>query len=618
MEECLKSFGLTHAENKDRTENYARMSFALAYVILNKLVYEKELLFPEECTQYLHQRAPIVLVQMVARILVQPSAIKNGSQPDELPAESIAYDTLTLLCLTALPFMDVLNDEIQTLIGAQRQELTSALDDGNLTDTAVVYSLAALKKDISKPPKLDEKSAAFYKKMAVKLLEISKHYLSVEYMNGESFVSIKASLLEATFYSDMLKFMRADIFPRTLAPEKDKYLDYIPPMFTFQSTYFEKCFAPQWLFDIMLWSMFIFLVDEFMESNVELLSSHDLQNLKDGLQKIHPDPDPRYSIIRISQLESLGNEDEKSVMSNLSPSVQMVLTVLYRWVNWVMNWDRVALSSNIDLNEFRYQIRSYLLYHVHQLEDNARLSAQQDPAATNSTTTNGSNPTNPSLVFRTPRTSYSTWTHTVGGGHISAPVSLAFAACYMGTWVRSGGGRRRNGWSSVMQSMLVYEVNVHVAGYCRMYNDYGSMTRDTAEKNLNSINFPEFWSNNNTTTTPIPHAPPEQRKRRPSNEAGESDTDDDAGINRAKAQLLEIAQHERAMADILAQKFYASLEREGEGEGNAGEEGRRISGAMRVYFRSGELFSDMYLTRDVTNRVSSGTEKGREKRQKIG
>jgi hypothetical protein len=27
---------------------------------------------------------------------------------------------------------------------------------------------------------------------------------------------------------------------------------------------------------------------------------------------------------------------------------------------------------------------------------------------------------------------------------------------------------------------------------CRMYNDYGSVARDKAERNLNSVNFPEF------------------------------------------------------------------------------------------------------------------------------
>ena len=30
---------------------------------------------------------------------------------------------------------------------------------------------------------------------------------------------------------------------------------------------------------------------------------------------------------------------------------------------------------------------------------------------------------------------------------------------------------------------------------CRQYNDYGSIARDRAERNLDSINFPEFGAN---------------------------------------------------------------------------------------------------------------------------
>lgn len=31
-----------------------------------------------------------------------------------------------------------------------------------------------------------------------------------------------------------------------------------------------------------------------------------------------------------------------------------------------------------------------------------------------------------------------------------------------------------------------------LATMCRQYNDYGSIVQDRAEKNLNSVNFPDF------------------------------------------------------------------------------------------------------------------------------
>lgn len=57
--------------------------------------------------------------------------------------------------------------------------------------------------------------------------------------------------------------------------------------------------------------------------------------------------------------------------------------------------------------------------------------------------------------------------------------------CYIGSWIRGG----KDGWSSVAQRMIAYELNAHIAAYCRIYNDYGSIARDAKEGNLNSINF---------------------------------------------------------------------------------------------------------------------------------
>lgn len=33
---------------------------------------------------------------------------------------------------------------------------------------------------------------------------------------------------------------------------------------------------------------------------------------------------------------------------------------------------------------------------------------------------------------------------------------------------------------------------MHLGRMCRQYNDYGSLARDQEERNLNSLNFPEF------------------------------------------------------------------------------------------------------------------------------
>ncbi|KAF7909636.1 uncharacterized protein EAF01_003354 [Botrytis porri] len=52
-------------------------------------------------------------------------------------------------------------------------------------------------------------------------------------------------------------------------------------------------------------------------------------------------------------------------------------------------------------------------------------------------------------------------------------------------------GTRRRTIFPALTKYLATELGRHLAVMCRMYNDYDSLARDKAEKNLNSVNFPE-------------------------------------------------------------------------------------------------------------------------------
>ena len=70
--------------------------------------------------------------------------------------------------------------------------------------------------------------------------------------------------------------------------------------------------------------------------------------------------------------------------------------------------------------------------------------------------------------------------------------------------------------------------NRHLSTLCRMENDYGSVTRDRAERNLNFIDFPEFFDQGGaafTSTFTSEQAKPLEAEQ--------------------KAQLLRLAQYER-------------------------------------------------------------------------
>lgn len=541
------------------------MSFAQAYADLNLKVFEGRLKVPSDSNQLMEEHAPIVLIQMASLILVHQ---EDAVEIDDEGFKNKTYETLALLAYQGIPFFDLLKEDIQQAIDDRRKILNSDLSHyEGLPSETQAYVLAALSGTPVKRPTLNEDAELRNLQTVEKLSKFSAYFASVDYLKGEPLVSIKASILEGSFYTALLKMMRTDIFPQTSAKERNKYLEYIPPMFTIESTYHERCIPPQWLFDNMLWSMFIFLVDEFIEANVIFFSPLELKTFKGAIERIHPDPDPSMSVIRVPQLSHAKSTQPRDLgSSDFTPAVAAAVSVLYAWASWVTNWDRLANASSVDMQELRSEIKKYLLYHVHQIEDNAALALQQGRTLTER------QPGSRIVCFKKARTSYTTWTHTVGGGHISAPISIAVAACYMGSWVRQG----KDCWSSVMQKMLVHEINIHVSAYCRMYNDYGSLSRDAEECNLNSVNFPEFWVNLKEDAIGDEYQKVYQN---------------------LKAQLLEVAKHERVMADIVAEKFYDSLEAEGT------PEAALFASCMRVYFRACELFSDMYLTRDVTNSV---------------
>lgn len=570
------------------SQSYSRMSFAWALAEVQSQI-EQGILVPPPyvgTSNLLSEHAPIVLTQMASLVLVTRREDERVVS-DCLckPAEEIAQDVITLLALSSFPWMDILREEIEEAIKERRNIVCSIFESDrklHLSTTSLGYVLSALGKQPAS--RLAPAVEAYNNQMTAKLNKFAHYFMGANFMKGESTVSIKAAILEGSFYTSLLQKSRADIFPLTSSKEKDKYLNYIPTSLLFQSTYFEQCLAPQWLFDIMLWSMFIFLVDEYMEKNVATFSVDELEEMRAGIEKIHPEPDCRYSIIRVAQLPFLEKENEPQAKN--TQRVETALSVFYNWVGWVLNWDRLEKATRLDMNEFRSEIKKYLLFHVRQATDNRRLEAQQPASLDDSVTS----PHHEIICFDTPQTGYPTWIHTVGGGHISAPVSHAMSTCYIGSCIRGG----KDGWSSVAQRMIAYELNAHIGAYCRIYNDYGSIARDTNEGNLNSINFPEFWSDPFPEWSEGGDAEEEEAAK-----AGDYHRGDMQNTVKSllKRSLLEVGQHERDMACILEEKLYSSL------DGERNEEGKRIISYLRVYSRSAGMFSDMYLTHDVTNTV---------------
>jgi hypothetical protein len=145
----------------------------------------------------------------------------------------------------------------------------------------------------------------------------------------------------------------------------------------------------------------------------------------------------------------------------------------------------------------------------------------------------------------------------------------------MGNKIRGPG---RDCFSSVKQKCMIWNANTHSAKQLRMFNDYGSITRDAEERNLNSTHFPDFFGSGDAEWLHVDGA----------------EEDAEFGVLQRKAVLLEAAQYERDRTNEEMEGLYQELRAEG-------YMGKRLADWLGLYFAGGDQFSDMYLYRDVTN-----------------
>ena len=252
-----------------------------------------------------------------------------------------------------------------------------------------------------------EKMRTAIDKQTQEILGLSRFFSNLEHLKREPQSMIKASVLEAVFYQPSLKAVRTKIFPQTRANEKDKYLDYIPIMWIIPSTCDTIFSPPENLLDMMVLSMFILLVDEYLESNVAQFSTHELEAFRQSVQEIHPENDSLAidvsfpGFLHAKDMNTPAGKDQTTTSS--SDRLGKAISVFQNWATTVMKYPRVKDASRSDLLELRSETKRYILYHLTQTQDNARF-AKQDLSA--------------STQFLTPRTSYQTWVHTVGAGHI--------------------------------------------------------------------------------------------------------------------------------------------------------------------------------------------------------
>ena len=106
---------------------------------------------------------------------------------------------------------------------------------------------------------------------------------------------------------------------------------------------------------------------------------------------------------------------------------------------------------------------------------------------------------------------------------------------------------------------------------CRQYNDYGSIARDHAEKNLNIVNFPEFHGRGEDNET--------------------ANHEDAEGIREAiKNDLFWIAEYERDCLNGAVSKMEKEVD-------------RSVIDPLRVFLDVTDIYGQIYVARDIASRM---------------
>ena len=552
----------------------------------------------------IHDQVPLVLFQILIRSLQKQAS--DGSWGLKLPSREItAYAVLTLKTLSALPFLAHFRSRLQKAIRKGSAFLLIKYDEWDreeylwvekvtyaLTPLSRTYCLAALCAGNSFV--WGDRVKGLLKISSEKIAKLAKFFSGLPMFSKDEHWLLEADVAEGCFYIPRLMRVSSNIFPRQKEIDY-KYLGYIP--FTWITTNRRNNYplSNDALWEMMMTALLDYQLDEFMETvfgkdekmkNAEPLKSivHRLCKVPDYARSKACDDHARltnrehtnsdYTSSNGTHIYANGHVNgstDGDPESSDSPNLEHVELVLSRFTSYIFQHPKVIQSPDRVRRQLHSELATCMLTHIEHDEDNARFAAQQHQHALAISTT----PFAPAigthiLPFRSPRSTYYSWVRTTSADNTHCPFTFHFFTCL------AAPAPGQAFFQGVRQHYLSNALCRHLANLCRQYNDYGSVTRDQAESNVNSLNFPEF------------HEPCRSPRADGHVEVRDEET--------MKRDLFFIAEYERECMSGAMEKLEREMEVEEEGGG------WRVR-ALRAFVDTVDLYGQIYVVRDLTNRV---------------
>ncbi|KAI0150011.1 Ent-kaurene synthase [Hypoxylon sp. NC0597] len=380
------------------------------------------------------------------------------------------------------------------------------------------------------------------------------------------FSGVGSQILDAaefqTYYElSSLHQRRLEIFPRT-GMGKDRYLTLIP--FTWMA-----CNALQGgsmhqsvLREMIFLSMINYQVDEYMEIVIEDKFKGDLNTIKEVIHNLCSDTNQSFP----NRNGVHNNVEIDSVHSSDSELLGEIKVILRNYVAHILQHPGVLSRPLRERANLASELRTFLLAHVTHAEDNHRLFNRHPKSSESKSIAGGAvhcvNESALPLQYTNPCRTFYSWVRSTSADHTSCPFSWKFFHCLIAETCGSV-------YATAASSYVAEDMIRHLASLCRMYNDYGSISRDIDEGNLNSINFPEFHLDLRDM---------------------ESIGNKEATMENVKDKLMSIAEYERRGLNIAIAELEAQL-----GKG-------KLFDAVKLFVNVTDLYGQIYVEKDIATR----------------
>ncbi|KAI0412420.1 ent-kaurene synthase [Xylaria grammica] len=549
------------------SETYSLMLLSQAFVKLFQRWDEGTLSdLPQEL---ILEQMPIVLLQVMMRTL-------QGQQKDgswifgSASRETTAYAVLTLKVLGSLPWFTRFEPQTKSAIhnGLAYLVLNRALWDEPeyiwvakvtyaLPPVSRAYIIAAL--SANAPYKWTEKALTIVNLPTEAVRHIAGFFSTLPMFHQDESWVLEGDAALGYLYQPQLSRAISSIFPQRPGAS-NKYLEYIPFTWIATNRRQNHPLSNSVLRDMMLISLHIYQLDEFMETlldrGTQLEYNEDVRFILQELCQFNPDGSTANGEIRIQE----ANGDlTRGTLGSLPPS--QVKKYLSGYTSYILEHPAVRRSPDHVRRNIHSKLEQCMLAHIDHEQDNRRLVAQQQKEM--------SKQSSEILTFESARQAYYEWVQETSAKDTQSPSTFLLFCCLTApTGEPFFVGARQN--------YLADALSQHLAALCRQYNDYGSARRDQAEGNLNSLNFPEFA----------------QSVDRSQQDLAASPTKNEATM---KADLLFIAEYERGCVRNVSAILCEELQRSRGGDWKFK--------ALKVFIEMVDLYGQMYVARDMSNRL---------------